>query len=80
MTIAVSGVSNAQHPVAADNNPSAPQPTTLPVNSAAPKDAVTISQQGRQAQAQAAQQAAHDAAPPQPGAKPANSGESKHAG
>lgn len=75
MAIAVSGASNVQHPIAAESNPSAPQPTTLPVNSAGPKDTVTISPQGEQAHTQAAQQAAQS----QPSAKPTASGESKKA-
>lgn len=76
MAISVSGVSNAQNPVPVANNPSAPQPTTLPVNSAAPKDTVTISPQGRQAQTRAAQQAAQS----QAGAKAQNAVDSNHDG
>ncbi|MGH9699418.1 MAG: hypothetical protein ACRD5R_12770 [Candidatus Acidiferrales bacterium] len=76
MALSVSGVSNAQNPVPVANNPSAPQPTTLPVNSAAPKDSVTISPQGQQAQTQAAQQAAQS----QASAKAQNTGDSDHDG
>lgn len=77
MALSVSGVSNAQNPVPVANNPSAPQPTTLPVNAAvAPKDTVTISPQGQQAQTQAAQQAAQS----QAGAKAQNAVDSDHDG
>lgn len=74
MALSVSGVSNSQNPVPVANNPSAPQPTTLPVNAAVPKDTVTISPQGQQAQTQAAQQAAQS----QAGAKGQIAADSKH--
>lgn len=76
MTIPLSGISSAQNSVPVANNPSAPQPTTLPVNSAAPKDTVTISPQGQQAQTQIVQQAAQL----QTSAKAQNAVDSHHNG
>jgi hypothetical protein len=76
MALSVSGVSNAQNPVPVANNPSAPKPTTLPVNAAAPKDTMTISPQGQQAQTQAAQKAGQS----QAGAKGQTAVDSDHDG